>query len=109
MAKRKTNSARKILWNRLYKGRPDRIAALRQTQEDMELGLKIRRLREDAGLTQMELASRIGTQPSAISRIEDAEYDGHSVETLRKIAHAMHMRLRIEFQPEDARCAAKMM
>jgi len=64
---------------------------------DLALGDKIRTLREEAGLTQAQLAAQIGTQPSQISRIEDADYDGHSVETLRRIANALHVKLRIEF------------
>jgi len=37
-----------------------------------------------------------------ISRIEDADYDRHSVETLRRIATALHAKLRIEFEPDVA-------
>jgi DNA-binding XRE family transcriptional regulator len=43
---------------------------------EIALGMKIRQLREAAGMTQQQLAKRVPTQPSAISRIEDADYDG---------------------------------
>jgi transcriptional regulator with XRE-family HTH domain len=66
----------------------------------LALGDRIRILRERAGLTQAELAKRTGTQPSQISRIEDADYNGHSMETLRRIATALHATLRIELVPE---------
>ena len=69
----------------------------------MVLGMKIRRLREEAGLTQQQLAQRVGTQPSAISRIEDADYDGHSVATLEKVAQALSMRLIIDFELKPAK------
>lgn len=69
----------------------------------LALGDRIRILREAAGLTQAELAKRVGTQPSQISRIEDADYAGHSVETLRRIAKALHATLRIELVPENGK------
>ena len=46
-------------------------------------------LRTQAGLTQKELAARIGTTPSVISRLEDADYGGHSLSMLRRIAAAV--------------------
>jgi len=99
MAKMARNgSASSILYNRYYKGKPaSRIAEAKATMADLALGDKIRALRERAGLTQAQLAQRIKTQPSQISRIEDADYDGHSVDTLRRIARALHARLNIDF------------
>src|SRR5687767_8135259 len=94
-----TSSAREILHRKVYANRPDRLEGLEQTRREMALGLKIRRLREEAGLTQQELADQIGTQPSAISRIEDADYDGHSITLLQKVAKALDMRLIIDFEP----------
>ena len=68
----------------------------------LRLGDRIRALREEADLTQAQLAKRIGTQPSQICRIEDADYRGHSVETLRRIAEALDAKLTIEFVRPDA-------
>jgi ribosome-binding protein aMBF1 (putative translation factor) len=102
MAKQKrTTSASKVIFNRFYKNRPDRQASLEQTAADVALGDRIHELRTRAGLSQKELADLIGTQPSAICRIEDADYQGHSVETLRRIARALKVQLKIEFIPEN--------
>ena len=49
-------------------------------------------------LTQEELARRVGTSHSAISRIESGQHKT-SVETLRRIADALHLRLKITFEP----------
>lgn len=99
MSKSRTKaSASAILQKRYYDGKPkERIAEAQATMADLALGDKIRTLRERAGMTQAQLAERIDTQPSQISRIENADYDGHSVETLRRIARALRATLKIEF------------
>ena len=105
MAKqRKFSTASEILYSRYYRGKPkERLAEARAAMASLALGDKIRSLREKAGLTQAQLAKRIGTQPSQISRIEDADYSGHSVETLRRIAGALNATLRIDLVPEPAK------
>ena len=52
--------------------------------------------RTDAGLTQKELADRIGTRQPVIARLEDAEYTGHSLSMLNRIAEALNRRLRLD-------------
>jgi DNA-binding XRE family transcriptional regulator len=97
----RSTTASEILFRRYYRGQPkERLAEARATISALALGDKIRILGERAGLTQADLAKRIGTQPSQISRIEDADYNGHSMETLRRIAAALHATLRIELVPE---------
>jgi transcriptional regulator with XRE-family HTH domain len=53
-------------------------------------------LREQAGLSQKELADRIGTTQQQISRLESASYDGHSLRMLRRVAEAMGARVKVE-------------
>jgi ribosome-binding protein aMBF1 (putative translation factor) len=101
--KRGTSKAGDVMYRRYYKGKPpERIAEANATMAALVLGDKIRLLREKAGLTQAQLAKKVGTQPSQISRIEDADYEGHSVDTLRRIATALHSTLRIEFEPHGS-------
>ncbi|MEX2219463.1 MAG: helix-turn-helix domain-containing protein [Phycisphaerales bacterium] len=45
--------------------------------------------RTEAGLSQAELARLIGTTQSVIARLEDADYRGHSLSMLRRIAAAL--------------------
>jgi len=52
--------------------------------------------RTEAGLTQKQLAERCGTQQSVISRIEDADYYGHSLSLLKRIAEALGRVVRVE-------------
>jgi ribosome-binding protein aMBF1 (putative translation factor) len=58
--------------------------------------------RTAAGLTQAALARRVGTTQSVISRLEDADYEGHSLTMLQRIAEALHVRLELRFVPEVA-------
>src|SRR5947209_2564873 len=53
--------------------------------------------REKAGLSQAELAERIGSKQAVISRLEDADYDGHSLTMLQRIAAALGKQVTIEF------------
>ena len=65
-----------------------------------DLARRIFRLRTKAGLSQRELAERVGTSASAICRLEDAEYDGHSLSVLRRIAQALDKRVDVRFLPK---------
>src|SRR5947209_3297572 len=55
--------------------------------------------REKAGLSQAELAERIGTKQSVISRLEDADYEGHSLSMLHRIATVLGQCVEIRFLP----------
>jgi ribosome-binding protein aMBF1 (putative translation factor) len=57
--------------------------------------------RVHAGLTQEELASRMGTSQSAIARLEGGR-SKPSTATLEKLAAATGTRLKIEFEPPQA-------
>ena len=62
------------------------------------ISAQIKALREERELSQLELAKLIGTQQSGISRLEKSDYSAWKVETLRKLAKAFHVRLRIRFE-----------
>ncbi len=53
--------------------------------------------RKRAGVSQQELARRIDTSQSAIARLEDGDYDGHTVAILGRVAHALGLELKIVF------------
>lgn len=71
--------------------------AVEQESFNADIAQKVYGLRTAAGLTQKQLAQKIGTHQSVISRLEDADYTGHSLALLRRIAHACGRQLRIEF------------
>ena len=69
-------------------------------RQNFEIAMEIFDLRQKAGLTQKQLADKIGTKQSVISRLEDADYRGHSLEMLRRIAEALNCRLEVHITPE---------
>lgn len=63
------------------------------------LAWQVRANRKARSWSQEELAGRIGTQQSAISRLEDPTYGAHSLETLISLAHAFDCALSVKFVP----------
>jgi len=61
---------------------------------DVKLGVMLRQAREDAGLTQEELALKLRTKKSAISRIENHAEDIR-LSTLEKVAEALEKTLKL--------------
>src|SRR5258708_37048779 len=96
---RKTTDGIKILHKRFYAARPERLTALEEARANAEVAREIHALRQKAGLTQKRLAALVGTTPSVISRLEDADYEGHSMAMLRRIAAALNKRGEIRFVP----------
>jgi len=62
--------------------------------QEFKLGVLLRQAREDAGLTQEELARRINTKKTAISRIENHAED-IKLSTLEKFVSALGKQLTI--------------
>ena len=69
--------------------------------EKLSIGEQLVRLRLQAGLTQVQVAKRIGTTASAISRYENAEYDRYEIQTLRKIVEACGGQLKVMMEGPD--------
>ena len=66
-----------------------------QGYNDFKIGVILRLARESAGLTQEEIAKKLHTQKSAISRIENHAEDIR-LSTLEKFAHAVGRKLEIK-------------
>src|SRR6266446_10546427 len=94
-----TTDAIEILHRRYYEGKPERIAALEEARANDAVARKIYELRTKAGLTQRQLAKLVGTTASVICLLEDADYEGHSLSMLRRIATAVNRRVEIRFVP----------
>ena len=66
-----------------------------------EVARLIYEARTAAGLTQAALAELVGTKQPVIARLEDADYEGHSLSMLQRIATGLNQRIEISFTPLD--------
>jgi ribosome-binding protein aMBF1 (putative translation factor) len=98
-----TSNAVEILHGRYVAGRPKREAALEEARLNAVIAQQIYDLRTKAGLTQKQLAELVGTSYSVISRLEDADYEGHSLSMLQRISAALHYRVQVRFVPFSVR------
>jgi len=64
---------------------------------DLKLGVMLRQARENAGFTQEELAKKLKTKKSAISRIENHAEDIR-LSTLEKVAEALGKTLKLSMR-----------
>jgi ribosome-binding protein aMBF1 (putative translation factor) len=96
MPKKNTTDALKILAH-IAGNDPRRQQSFEEEIANREVAHKIFQLRQSSGLSQAELARRVGTTQSVISRLEDADYEGHSLAMLNRVAAAMKRRVEIRF------------
>ena len=78
---------------------PARKAMLEQERVNSHVAGAIYSLRKKAGLSQRELAKRVGTSASVICQLEDSDYRGHSLTMLIRIATALDRGVEIRFPP----------
>jgi ribosome-binding protein aMBF1 (putative translation factor) len=64
--------------------------------KQLEIAYKINQLRKKEGLSQLDLAKKIGTTQSNVARLE-AGNQNFTTETLQKIAKAFKRELKVEF------------
>jgi DNA-binding XRE family transcriptional regulator len=70
-----------------------------QVAENLRIAQLIYDARTNARLTQSQLGERVGTTQSVISQLEDADYEGHSLSMLRRIAAALHSHIEVRIVP----------
>ena len=101
MARRRkpTTDAVEIIHRLYFEGRPELLALLEEEHANAEIARKIYDLREAAGLTHRQLGRLIGTTADVIRQLEDADYEGHSLSMLKRIAEALDKRVEIRFLP----------
>ena len=96
--KKRTSDALELM-ERLTGDSPEMLELLEQERANLDIARKIYELRTKVKLSQADLARKVSTTQSVISRLEDADYDGHSLAMLRRIASALEKRVEIRFLP----------
>jgi transcriptional regulator with XRE-family HTH domain len=82
---------------------PDFTERFKKAGEAWDVSLKLASLRKTSGLSQKELAKRVGTSQQQISRLESPSYEGHSLSMLRRVAEVLGATLYVEIQPNRHR------
>jgi ribosome-binding protein aMBF1 (putative translation factor) len=90
----KTRNALKIM-HAMVGNDPRTHRLLDRARVNAEIAQLVCDARTEAELTQRQLAERIGTKQSVIARLEDADYEGHSLSMLKRIADGLGKRLEI--------------
>lgn len=103
----KSTDAFQILKKRLYKDNQERLLSLEEERANMSVANQLYELRIRHGLSQGELAKMVGTTASVISRFENAEYEGHSLGMLRRVANAMDQEVRIVFESKKEKRSSR--
>jgi transcriptional regulator with XRE-family HTH domain len=80
---------------------PRFAARFEQAGDAWDVALQLAALRQQAGLSQKELARRLKTSQQHISRLESPGYEGHSLANLRRVAGVLKARVRVVFEPEE--------
>jgi ribosome-binding protein aMBF1 (putative translation factor) len=96
----RTDDALKIL-EKMTQADPELEEMVKEASLNAAVAQLIYDARSKAGLTQKQLAARIGTQQSVIARLEDADYEGHSLSMLQRIACALNQRVEISLLPME--------
>ena len=100
MKRIKTANALDIL-SRRHPSTAKDLEMRKQSRDQIEVAELLHEARIKAGLTQRQLAKRVGTAASVISRLEDGSYEGHSMAMLRRIADALGQRVEVRFVPAN--------
>lgn len=83
----------------LFGDAPGYRQGVAEASENLQIAALIYEARQAAGLSQRQLADKIGSRQSVISRLEDADYTGHSLTMLRRVARALGLTLEIKLHP----------
>lgn len=94
----KSSDALRLLEGMLGRGKRMRQVAARATV-NAEVAQLIYSARRRAGMTQAQLARLVGTSQPVIARLEDADYGGHSLTMLQRIATALDRRVVLRLTP----------
>jgi transcriptional regulator with XRE-family HTH domain len=78
----------------------DFVERFRKAGEAWDVALQLASLRKGSGLSQKELAKRVGTSQQQISRLESPSYEGHSLNMLRRVAEVLGATIHVKIERE---------
>ncbi len=90
----KTSNALSII-EQMNRTDPELQQMVAEASLNAQVAQLIYETRTSSGLTQKQLAELVGTKQPVIARLEDADYEGHSLSMLQRIAIALNRRVEI--------------
>jgi len=94
------------LYNEFIGSDPERIASYEEERIKAEIARHVYDLREQARLTQKQLADLAGTTETVIDDLEEADYEGDSLSMLIRIATTLRKRIGVQLVISNASEAA---
>jgi predicted XRE-type DNA-binding protein len=99
-------------WRERLLSTPERRRVYEEEAAKKELWLQLVEARQQAGLTQAELAERLGISQAQVSRLERRGYDAYTLNSLRRYVEALGNGFRLEVavratDPESAGAAPR--
>ena len=73
----------------------------RKAGEAWDVAIQLAALRKASGMSQKELAKKVGTSQQQISRLESPSYEGHSLSMLRRVAEILGAKIHLEIIPDE--------
>ena len=102
MSRKPKSEALQELYEEIVGDDPKKQALYEQDLVNIRAAQLIYDMRTAAGLTQRELAKRVGTTASVICRLEASDYEGHTLAMLSRIAGALDRRIELHAVPKSA-------
>ena len=99
--KKLTSDAYQWAYDRYIKGDPEMEKYLEELGVKADIARQLYNLRNEAGLTQEQLAGLVGTNVSVIDDIEEADYEGDFLGMASRIAIALHSRVEVRLVPVE--------
>lgn len=99
--KKLSSDAFGLIYNRYIKDDPARVASFQEELTKAEIARDIYDLRNNAGLTQEQLAEFVGVNYSVINDIEESDYEGDFLSMASRIATALRRRVEVRLVPVD--------
>lgn len=78
----------------------DFTGRFKKAGEAWDVTIQLASLRRKSGLSQEELAEKVGTTQQQISRLESATYEGHSLSMLRRVAKVLGANVIVRIQAQ---------
>jgi len=89
-------------YDRYIKGDPEMEKYFEELGVKADIARQLYSLREQAGLTQEQLANLVGIDPSVVGDIEESDYEGDFLAMASRIATALHRRVEVRLVPVEA-------